>query len=183
VIKEHGHAVYIYKKGKFTYEDNVVPTYAWFNGTSGAYELGQKINPNKVTSLNYPLGDKNDANAKIYPFKVHKAIQIYDNQNNYLITPKVWGPKNDPDAYWVNFDWNKAAAAGMKASGLAYSGSYGFAKTDTYWAINHMVSPSDEALKCIDCHGDSERMNWKSLGYDMDPMAAKKAAIREKMTH
>ncbi|HID04073.1 MAG TPA: tetrathionate reductase family octaheme c-type cytochrome, partial [Desulfobacterales bacterium] len=30
-IKEHGHKVYIYKKGLFTYEDNVVPTYAWFN--------------------------------------------------------------------------------------------------------------------------------------------------------
>ncbi|MBW1791997.1 MAG: tetrathionate reductase family octaheme c-type cytochrome [Deltaproteobacteria bacterium] len=183
VIKEHGHKVYIAKKGKFTYEDNVVPTYAWYNGTAGAYQLGQKIDPNNVTQLNYPLGDRNDANAKIHPFKIHKAVQIYDNQNNYLITPKVWGPKKDPDAFWVNFDWNKAAAAGMKTSGLEYSGSYDFTKTETYWPINHMVSPADKALQCIDCHGDSQRIDWKSLGYDMDPMAAKKAKIRKKLTH
>lgn len=40
-------------------------------------------------------------------------------------------------------DWNKAAEAGMKASGLEYSGAYGFAATETYWPINHMVAAKE----------------------------------------
>ena len=57
----------------------------------------------------------------------------------------------------------------MKASGLPYSGEYGFAETVMYWPINHMVSPKDKALKCGDCHGGTGRMDWKALGYEGDP--------------
>ncbi|WP_456385690.1 tetrathionate reductase family octaheme c-type cytochrome [Desulfolithobacter sp.] len=173
IVKEHGHKVYIFKKGKFVYEQKVVPTYAWYNGKAGAYQLGDRIDPTVPTKLNYPLGSKDDPDAKLMPFKVHKGNQIYDTRNNYLIVPKVWGPKGDPDAYWVNFDWKKAAAAGMKASGLEFSGEYGFAPTLTYWPINHQVSPAKEALRCRDCHGREGRMDWKALGYEMDPKDAK----------
>ena len=169
IEKEYGHAVYDFKKVKSTYEKNVQPTYAWYNGTAGAYQLGDKIVPTKVTKLNYPLGNKDDENSKIYPFKVHKGNQIYDTQNNYLVTLKTFGFEGDPDAFWVNFDWGKAAEAGMKASGLAFSGSYGFAPTETYWKINHMVSSKEKALKCKDCHGRDGRMNWTDLGYSADP--------------
>ena len=173
VVKEHGHAVYIFKKGQFTYEANVVPTYAWFNGTASAYAIGDKIDPAKTTILNKPEGDKDDPAAKITPFKVHSGKQIYDSKFNYLITPKVWGPKGDPDAFWEQFDWNKAAIAGMKVSGLEYSGEYGFAPTATYWPINHQVDPKEKALKCLDCHKDGTRMDWAALGYNGDPMLKK----------
>ncbi|BCO10457.1 cytochrome c [Desulfolithobacter dissulfuricans] len=173
IIKEHGHKVYIFKKGKFVYEQKVMPTYAWYNGKAGAYQLGDRIDPTVPTKLNYPLGSKDDPDAKLMPFKVHKGNQIYDTRNKYLIVPKVWGPKGDPDAYWVNFDWKKAAAAGMKAAGLKFSGEYGFAPTLTYWPINHQVSPAKDALRCRDCHGPEGRMDWKALGYEMDPKDAK----------
>lgn len=168
----HGHKVFIAKKGRFTYEDNVVPVYAWYNGSAGAYQIGDKIDPVKVTKLNYPLGDIKDEDSKIHPFKMHTGLQIYDAKNNYLITPKVFGFKGDPEAYWENFDWNKAAVAGMKATGLAYSGEYSFAPTATFWPINHMVAAKEEALGCLDCHGDSGRMDWAALGYAGDPMVA-----------
>ena len=183
---EHGHKIYIAKKGLFTYEDNVIPEYRWYNGTSGAYAFGDKIDPAKVTKLNYPLGDLKDKNAKIMPFKVHVGKQIYDTENNYLVTPKVFGFKGDKEAYWVNYKskdpkvaanaWNKAAEAGMKVTGLDYSGKHGFAPTETYWPINHMVAEKDKALGCLDCHGDSGRMDWKALGYKGDPMKVKGAA-------
>ena len=172
-IKEHGHKVYIYKKGLFTYEDNVVPTYAWFNGSAGGYMIGDKMDPKKVTVLNQPFGDKDDPTAKIRPFKVHTGKQTYDTKFSYLITPNVWGPKGDPDAFWQQFDWNKAAIAGMKASGLEYSGEYDFAPTSSYWPINHQVDPKTKALKCLDCHKSGKRMNWKQLGYAGDPMLKK----------
>ncbi len=173
-ITEHGHQVFIAQKGLFTYESNVVPAYRWHNGMAGAYTIGDKIDPTKVTLLNYPLGDRNDPKAKIRPFKIHSGKQIYDTKFNYLITPKIWGPKGDPDAYWVQFDWNKAAAAGMKVSGLEYSGEYGFAETETYWPINHQVDPKDKALKCLDCHKEGKRMDWKALGYEGDPVKLKR---------
>ncbi|MEN8141158.1 MAG: tetrathionate reductase family octaheme c-type cytochrome [Thermodesulfobacteriota bacterium] len=185
----HGHKVYIAKKGLFTYEDNVVPSYRWYNGTAGTYALGDKIDPKKPTPLNYPLGSIKDKKAKIMPFKIHTGKQIYDTVNNYFATAKVWGPKGDKEAYWVNYKskdpkvaanaWNEAAKAGMKANGLEYSGKYGFAETETYWPINHMVAEKDKALGCLDCHGDKGRLDWQSLGYKGDPMKVKGAARKK----
>ncbi len=167
---ENGNSLYDKRKGHFTWGKNIQPTYAWYNGSAGAYQLGDKIDPNTVTVLNYPIGKRTDPQSKIYPFKVHTAKQIYDTKNMYLITPKVWGPKGDPDAYWVNFDWNRAAIAGMKASGLAYSGEHDFTATSMYWRINHMVAPKEQALGCTDCHGKNSDFAWSSLGYKADPM-------------
>ncbi|MEN8188525.1 MAG: tetrathionate reductase family octaheme c-type cytochrome [Thermodesulfobacteriota bacterium] len=174
IVKEHGHKTYIFKKGKFTYEEDVVPTYAWFNGDAGAYTIGDKIDPTKVTKLNYPLGSKDDGVSKIMPFKIHKAVQPYDTKNNYLVTPKVFGFKGDKEAYWVNFDWTKAITAGMKATGLEFSGEHDFTKTWTYWPINHQVDPKAKALKCLNCHKEGNRLDWKALGYEDDPMKLKK---------
>ncbi len=77
--------------------------------------------------------------------------------------PNLWG------GYWKHWDWNQALVVGMKAAGLDYSGQYGFAPTDMYWKVNHMVVPKAEALKCNDCHGKDGRLDWKALGYAGDP--------------
>jgi hypothetical protein len=154
------------KKGNFTWGKNIIPTYAWYNGSAGAYLPGDKIDPAKVTKLSYPNGTREDSNAKIYPFKIHTGKQIFDTKNNYMITPKLFGE----DGYWKTFDWDKAARLGMQSSGLEYSGEYGFTETIMSWRINHMVAPKEEALSCLDCHGDHGRFDWQSLGYKKDPM-------------
>ncbi len=163
-----GMATYAKKKGSFTWGKNIVPTYAWYNGQANAYLLGDMIDPSVVTRLNWPEGHRNDPTAKIYPFKIHKGRQIYDAENRYLVTPKLFGK----DGYWKTYDWNKAAELGMKASGLPYSGEYGWADTIMYWRINHMVVPAKDALQCLDCHGDRGRLDWAELGYPGDPMKA-----------
>ncbi|PLX85662.1 MAG: cytochrome C [Desulfuromonas sp.] len=165
-IDKLGKATYSKKKGDFSWGKKVVPTYRWYNGTAGAYLTGDTMDPSKVTPLAYPNGDKQDKAAKIYPFKTHSGKQIYDTKNNIFITPKLFGK----EGYWKTLDWDKSARLGMEASGLPYSGSYGFAPSIMYWRINHMVSPKEQALSCLDCHGDSKRMNWKELGYEGDPM-------------
>jgi len=152
--------------GTLTWQKNVQPTYAWFNGTSGVYLRGEKIDPSKPTKLAYPLGDIKDKQSKIYPFKVHTGKQIYDTKNNIFITAHVYGK----DGFWSTFDWNSAAKIGMEQSGLPYSGEYGFAPTVMYWRIDHQVAPKDRALSCLDCHGDNGRMPWQQLGYQGDPM-------------
>jgi len=39
-----------------------------------------------------------------------------------------------------------------------------------------MVSPNEETLSCLDCHGDSGRLDWAALGYKADPMKDQSAA-------
>ncbi|PLY00405.1 MAG: cytochrome C [Desulfuromonas sp.] len=173
---QYGKPTYAKKKGTFTWGKNIIPEYAWYNGSAGAYQLGDRIDPAQVTLLSYPLGERKDKSAKIYPFKVHTGKQIYDVKNSYFITPKVFGSKGDQDAYWTTFDWDKAATAGMKANGLEYSGEYGFAPTKMYWRINHMVAPKEDALGCLDCHGSNGRLDWQALGYKGDPLKNPKYA-------
>lgn len=162
--------VHIYEKGNLLFKRKVMPIYTWYNGQAEFYVKGEKIlDPDKETRLVYPTGSRFTVGAKIYPFKVHRSKQPYDKQLMTLITPKTWGPEGDPDAYYQNFDWVKASAAGMKASGLEFSGEVGFAKTVAYNGINHMVSPAKDGVKCRGCHGYEGRLDWKALGYDGDP--------------
>lgn len=161
---ENGMEDYAAIKGEFKWAKNVMPTYAWYNGKSERYLVGEKIDPKKLVYLTKPIGSIKDKNSKIYPFKVMAGKQPYDSKNNYLVTPQTFG------GYWKHMDWQKAITDGMAASGLPYSGSYGFAETRMYWRINHMVTPKEQALKCTDCHSEKGRLNWKELGYKGDPM-------------
>ncbi len=164
---ENGMATFINKKGSFKWEKNVVPEYMWYNGVSGQYLLGEKINPEEITRLNYPMGNRIDHKAKIYPFKLMKSVQPYDKVNKVIVVPKLFGK----GGYWKTFDWNKAIKAGMASVNQEYSGEYDFAPTNSYWGINHMVAPKEDALLCKDCHAKdgSGRIDWKAMGYEKDP--------------
>ena len=152
--------------GTLTWQKMVKPVYAWFNGKSDVHLNGEKIDPAVPTKLVYPLGDRKDPQAKIHPFKIHTGKQIYDVKNKYFINNHTYGK----DGFWTTFDWQRSAQLGMAESGLPFSGEYGFAPTEMYWRIDHMVSPKEKALQCLDCHGDQGRMDWKALGYPGDPM-------------
>jgi octaheme c-type cytochrome (tetrathionate reductase family) len=162
--KDDAH-VYLRIKGEFIYAENIVPEYFWFDMTTNRYLLGDKVNPTKMTHLNYPRGDISDANSKIWPFKVHRAKQPYDKTYKYILQPVTSGE----GGYWHDFNWDKALRLSEKETGLKYSGNYGFLETDMHWPLSHMVSGGNKALKCCDCHGGS-RMNWEQLGYDRDPI-------------
>ena len=157
---------YLKIKGEFAYEQDAVPEYRWFNLTAGRYLLGDKIDPEGVTAINPPQGGIGDPKAKIWPFKIHRGKQPYDAGFAYLLPPTTGGT----NGYWTNFDWDNAFRLGAKANGLEYSGRYGFAKTEMYWPLTHMVAPKESALGCTDCHGERSRFDWTALGYAGDPM-------------
>jgi hypothetical protein len=104
--------------------------------------------------------------AKIFPFKVHRAKQPYDTEYDILVPPNTVGS----EGYWTTFDWDSALARGAEVAGLPYSGNYGFAETEMYWPITHMVQPAENALQCTSCHNPDSRMDWEALGYYGDPM-------------
>lgn len=165
-VEEEDPHVYLKIKGSFVYERNFMPEYAWHNGEMDRYILGDPINPQETTLINRPLGSITDTASKIWPFKIHRANQIYDVGYNYLIQPNTVGE----DGYWSLFDWDQASRIGMEAVGLPYSGEYDFAPTEMYWTLSHMVAPTEYALQCYDCHGAEGRMDWAALGYYGDPL-------------
>ncbi|TKB55486.1 tetrathionate reductase family octaheme c-type cytochrome [Ferrimonas aestuarii] len=175
---QFGKKGYMKKKGEFTWGKNVTPEYAWYNGSSEAYLFGDKMDPAQVTPLRRPKGQVDDGVSKIYPFKVHRGKQLFDVKHQVFIPTKVFGKQG----YWKSFDWDQAARLGMndhpdmKAKGLSYSGDYGFAETEMWWKLNHMVSPKEQALNCMDCHSKKGRLDWSALGYEGDPMRKKRTA-------
>lgn len=146
-----GNHDYMSIKGRFEWGRNVQPEYMWFNGTAQHMALGDTVTEIPV-QVNRLLGSAQDPHSKIYPVKVHRGNQIYDPVNNMLIQPRLYSPMKGDSAFWIDFDWATAAAAGMKEVGLPYSGTYEFVETEMYWPINHMVAPKDKALSCNDCH-------------------------------
>ncbi|MBN1479333.1 tetrathionate reductase family octaheme c-type cytochrome [candidate division KSB1 bacterium] len=159
---------YLKIKGRFIYEKDITPDYFWYDGTAQHYIMGDKIDADKVTMINEPNGDIKNVSATIWPFKIHTAKQIYDTRYKYLLQPKTYGE----GGYWTEFDWDQAIRLGSEATGLAYSGNYNFTSTAMFWPLTHMVSPTENALQCIDCHTKEgkARMNWEALGYEGDPM-------------
>jgi len=157
---------YLKIKGEFVYGHDLVPEYRWFNLTTERYLLGDRIDPSRETDINRPRGDIHDPRARITPFRVHRALQPYDSGNDILLPPITGGE----GGFWHDFNWDQALRLGAERSGVRYSGDYGFAPTRMYWPISHMVTPKEKALACTDCHGDGGRLDWKSLGYDGDPI-------------
>jgi octaheme c-type cytochrome (tetrathionate reductase family) len=152
---EMGNHDYMSIKGSFKWEKNVKPDYIWFNGTADHYILGDTIKSTPVI-INPLFGSHDDKDSKIIPVKIHVGDQIYDKVYKTLIQPKLYAAEQGDSAFWMDFDWGKAAEAGMKKIGLPYSGEYDFVETKMYWPVNHMVSKKDEALSCGECHTRSE---------------------------
>jgi octaheme c-type cytochrome (tetrathionate reductase family) len=154
-----GYHAYLSIKGRFVWDDQVVPEYYWFNGIANHQLITDNIDtiPVQMNSLDGAYRDKGryqktNEPSKIWPVKVHRGRQIYDPVNMTLIQPKLWDPEVGTGAYWKDFDWGEAAQRGMDYLDLPYSGEYDFVETDMYWPLNHQVSPKEASLQCIDCH-------------------------------
>jgi octaheme c-type cytochrome (tetrathionate reductase family) len=150
--------VYWGVKGAFEWGKDVVPQYAWYNGSEQWMNNGDKLQPGKdgVVEVNRIFGSATDGKSRIWPFKIMRNNQPYDPVNNILTVFHSFG--FDDDAFTISGDWNKAIAAGMKAADLPYSGKFSFVPTRMYWPITHMVAPAQDALKCGDCHTDGGRL-------------------------
>ncbi len=157
---------YLKIKGTFVYQKHLRPEYVWYNGTASRYLLGDTLAENGPTSLNLPGGGIHDPEARIWPFKVHRATQPYDAGFNYLLQPVTSGE----GGFWNDFDWDEALRLGAEITGMPYSGEFGFANTEMYWPQTHMVAPKTQALQCQACHIEGGRMDWEALGYSGDPI-------------
>lgn len=155
---EKGEVVYDSKKGEFTWANNVVPDYLWFNGRFDYNLIDAKVEKrDSFTTLNQPGGSATDGKSLIWPFKLFKGVQPYDPVNQRLVVPHVAG--KDDAAYWKSFNWESAIAAGMQSVGVPFSGKVDFIKTQMYWPITHMVAPAKNAVECQECHARGGRLD------------------------
>ena len=154
------------KKGLLIKEQNVRPTYLWYNGKHRRYLEGDPVKFDDMNCLNPPDGDIHDASARITPFKNMRGVEPADAEYGYLIVPKLFH-----GGYFTHFDWVKAAEQGMAAAGMKFSGKVLFVDTCMRWRINHEVAPAKDALSCLDCHRPDGVMDFKKLGYAGDPAA------------
>jgi len=156
----HHRATYKSIKGDFVYNENFNPHYAWFDGVMNYTTIDTKFDPAKAPiDINSFTGDFNDPKSRIWPFKRMHTTQPYDKGNNTLVYMHLWG--EDDNSLWGNYDFGNAIKVGMEKNGIPYSGEYGFIETYSYWPINHMVSPKEDALACSECHarGETGRLN------------------------
>jgi len=152
-IQGNGEHRYTYKsiKGDFTYDENLIPEYRWFDGQMVYTTIDTRFDPNaEFIEINGFTGSREDASSRIWPFKRMHTWQPYDKGNGTLVYANLWG--DDDSAYWGNYDMEAAIARGMADFGLDYSGEYGFIETLSWWPITHMVAPKENALACGDCH-------------------------------
>lgn len=139
---------YMTIKGQFKWAKNVKPEYFWYNGVIRSFTAEDAIDPGKPVPLSHPEGSPEDPDSRIYPFKVHRAVQPYDKEHKTLLVPMLSGP----DGYWKTLDWQLALSKGQEASGLPYSGQFGFVETTYVFPTTHMVAPKENGVACTECH-------------------------------
>jgi len=144
----YGKEDYLSIKGQMKWEKNIAPEYFWFNGSVHSLTAADRIDPAQTVTLSRPVGSRDDANARIFPFKVHHGVQPYDKILNTLLTPLLSGP----EGYWTTLDWQSALAKGSAALDLPYSGKFDFVHSTYVFPTTHMVAPKEHVVACNECH-------------------------------
>ena len=122
-------------------------------------------NDDGVVTMVVPQGSKEDPEAKLFPFKVHRGKMPVAKDSRWLLPINV-------EEFFADGNIDGAV---REASHVLYGiedFEYEWLPVERYMGIFHEVQPADNALRCLDCHGPDGRLNWADLGYDADPLAA-----------
>jgi len=148
--------VYATQKGGYEWDENLEPDYVWFTGAVAFARPGDAAGPDNPVPVNRYAGGPDDPDARIYPVKIMRSLIPIDEGNGTLVPPHLYG--RDRNAYWTSYKWDRALAAGSAALDRDFSGTPGFVETVMVWPLAHMVAPSEQSLKCVDCHVPDGRL-------------------------
>jgi len=160
---EFGKFEYMTIKGQMKWAKDVKPDYFWYNGVIKSVTAKDKIDPAGIAKVSWPVGDREDPDSRIYPFKMHNGRQPYDKINQTLLMPLLSGEQG----YWNTLDWNEALSVGQTSMGLPFSGEFDFVETTYVFPITHMVAPKDKSLSCKECHSKSDSRLANLKGFYM----------------
>ena len=139
---------YLSIKGQMKWAKNITPEYFWYNGSIESVTTRDAIDPAMVVPVSKPVGNLEDENARIYPFKIHRGVQPYDKIHKTLLAPLLSGS----NGYWKTLDWQRALSKGQESLSLPYSGQFDFVETSYVFPTTHMVAPREDVLSCSECH-------------------------------
>lgn len=153
-----------------TFEKDVRPVYAWFNGRTRAQLLGEPVNrlPDGSVGIMVPQGSRNDRDSKLFAFKLHRGRLPLLTGKNWLIPIAV-------EHFFSNGQIESAVKSAAKEHYGVNDAAFTWTETTRYMGIYHGVRPASQALQCLACHGEQGRIDWKQLGYKADPLAARAA--------
>ena len=145
---------------------NLIPTYAWFDGTSQVYALGQAAvqNTNGQYEMAAPNGNVRSARAMINPMKEHISNSAIHDATGQMIPHSTF-------KYFVTGDFTRSVEDGLLFAGL--TGNWTLVDVHTYQTLNHGVEPKGNALNCGQCHeefsgGNPIRMDLQAdFGYQL----------------
>lgn len=159
----YGKEDYLSIKGEMKWDKNVAPQYHWFNGSMKTLTVKDVIDPSGVVTVSKPLGERDDSNSRIFPFKIHQGKQPYDKVHKTLLAPLLSGP----DGYWTTFDWDRALSKGMAFMNLPFSGQFDFVETTYAYPTTHMVAPKNHVVNCLECHTKTNSRMASLAGFYM----------------
>ena len=183
-----GRPTYDKMKGSFVWSYDVRPVLRYSNGKWNRKVVGANDKYDSVPiDLGSPVGDYDDPNAMIYPFKLMLGNQPVDPVTRTILVPHLFGTATGPSPYWGKYDWTGSLIDGAVYSGQEFSGTHVFEETRMLLSVNHEIAPAEDALGyygCIDCHG-SRVIDWQVLGWSEDPMMGGKRKRHNKpaMSH
>lgn len=160
---EFGQHDYMSIKGQMRWDKNIQPEYFWYNGVIESVTVKDTVDPSQTVEVSHPVGDRNDPESRIYPFKIHEGNQPYDKVHKTLLAPLLSTPKG----YWSTFDMKGAIEAGQQALGLPFSGEFDFVPTTYVFPTTHMVAPKDNVVQCGECHVREEGRLKNLAGFYM----------------
>ncbi len=149
-----------------TKQANVIPQYKfWDEKTSTFYNFATAATPQangNVLMAGPAAASPLTTGAKIYPFKVHTALQPIDTVTDFLLPLKI-------GRFYTEGDLVNAVPLGQDGVGWKRN-PYDFQKTERWMGLFHEVAPKEQALaynnSCTTCHGGTTaRMNLRSIGY------------------
>jgi hypothetical protein len=148
-------------------QSDVVPTYAWFDGTS-FNQLPQQpvtLTEDGLVPIALPAADRGTEGARIHPFKVHRGRLPVAKDSRWLLPITT-------EEFYAHGDIERAVREAAEIAYGLHDVEFEWVETIRYMGINHGVVPASDALRCLDCHGTDTRLDWTALGYEADPLAA-----------
>ena len=148
-----------------SFEKDVKPVYAWFNGNTREQLLGEPVErlADGTVGMMVPQGSRQDPKARIYAFKLHRAKMPLWEGKNWIIPIVV-------EHVFPTGQIDPAVKEAAKETYDVSNARYTWVETSRYMGIFHGVQPASKALQCLECHAPGGRMDWKALGYTGDPL-------------
>jgi hypothetical protein len=152
-----------------TRANNVIPEYAFWNGTSWGYSLNDPATLDTVSGrymTSTPVGNINGTGSKIYPFKYKTAMVPYATNLNILIPIETKTYFSTAGAVPTGVE--DSIKSSLKLMGYSDMEPYTWVEDDTLQLITHEVPPaSGNVLSCTQCHvsATATQMDLKNLGY------------------